>query len=271
MSLKYQLQKSIYLKFNNLSQFSNLVQFVSTRLGGVSQPPYDSLNLGFGTSDTPENVSQNRKILAETLEIPLENFCVPQQTHSANSKIITSQDAGKGIFTKETALPNTDGLISNQTNICLLVQSADCVPVLMYDSKNQVIAAVHAGWRGTVQKIVANTFEQMKNTFNSTPEHIWVGVGASISPECYEIGEEVVESVEKAFKTKEKYLIWNKITQKYHLDLWFANQQTLIEMGIPSKQIEIMGICTQKNSDMFFSSRQAKGITGRFGAGIMLK
>src|SRR5687768_16866315 len=124
------------LRFDNLSKFPQVTQFISTRKGGVSQPPYDSLNLSYASvkdSDDPKNVLRNREMLAEAVGIPLENFVFQNQVHSANVTVVTEQQRGVGVFNRETSVQNCDGLITNEKNLCLTVFAADCVPTLLFD------------------------------------------------------------------------------------------------------------------------------------------
>jgi YfiH family protein len=258
------------LYFKNLSKFPNIRHFVSTRQNGVSDEPYKGLNIGFGTDDLPENVVQNRKILAEEAQIPLENWCVPQQTHSTHILNVSRLEKGKGAFSKTNALPNTDALISKTPHIGLVVQSADCVCSLYYDPVKKVIGACHAGWRGAVGKLPQKVILQMQKDFGCNPKDVVVGVGTCISAELYEVGEDVVEAVENAFGTKENFLFWNEQNQKYHLHLHYTHLHQLKEVGVLEENIEFMQECTYKHPELFFSARRDKNKTGRFGAGIML-
>jgi len=256
--------------FKNLSNFSNIRHFVSTRQNGVSTAPYEGLNLGFGTEDNPENVVQNRRILAEEAQMPLENWCVPQQTHSINLVSVNLTDKGKGVFSKDTAIQDTDALITNQKGISLLVQSADCVCSVYYDPVKQVIGACHAGWRGTVGKLPQKVVLQMQKEFGSHPKDILVGVGACISPEMYEVGQDVVDAVITSFGAKDSFLTWNEVSKKYHFHLHYTHKYQLLEVGLQEQNIEFIQECTFKHPELFFSARRDKNKTGRFGAGIML-
>jgi polyphenol oxidase len=256
--------------FKNLSEFSNIRHFISTRKNGVSIAPYEGLNLGFGTDDNPENIVQNRKILAEEAQIPLENWCVPQQTHSINVVSVNISDKGKGVFSKDTAIPDTDALITNQKGLALLVQSADCVCSVYYDPIKQVIGACHAGWRGTVGKLPQKVVLEMQKEYGSEPKNILVGIGACVSPKMYEVGQDVVDAVESIFKTKENLLTWNDVTQKYHFHLHEAHKYQLLQVGIQETHLEFLDKCTYEHPELFFSARRDKNKTGRFGAGIML-
>lgn len=258
------------MQFQNFAKFTSIKHFVSTRQGGISPAPFDNLNLSFGTDDLPENVVQNRKMLAEATQMPLENWCVPSQTHSDNILCISVLERGKGAFSQSNALPDTDGLLSKYKNIVLAVQSADCVCSLYYDTEKQVIGAAHAGWRGTLKLLPQKMVLTMQKEFGSKPENIWIGIAPSISLEKYEVGDEVVSEVEKVFGTKENFLWWNDQNQKFHFNLQYAHLFQLQEVGINPEHIEIMPHCTYTEQDLFFSARRDKNQTGRFGAGIML-
>ncbi len=246
-------------QFDHFSAISEIKHFVSTRQGGISQGNYSSLNLGYNTQDDPKKVSKNREILAKAMGV--SNLIFPQQTHKNHVQIVTEDNISND-FT------DTDALITNQKGICLAVIFADCVPILVFDPVCQVVGAIHAGWRGTVAKIIEKTIEKMQTEFGTNPSDIIAGIGPSISPKAYEVGNEVIEQVEAAFPTIN--LVSNQTTEKGYLNLWEANKQSLLKSGVLEKNIEIAGLCTKKNHETFFSVRHSKE-TGRFASGIMLK
>lgn len=175
------------LQFSNLSGFKDLFHFTTTRQGGESIENYSSFNLGFNSGDNKEHVMQNRAILRNTLDINANDIIFPKQTHSAAIKTI-----GIGYLNaEENFLSETDAVITDLRGVCIGVKTADCVPVLLFDQKKKVIAAVHAGWRGTVQQIAHLTVKRMISEFNSDPGDIIAGIGPSISPDVYEVGPEV--------------------------------------------------------------------------------
>jgi len=257
--------------FENLSKYKMIYHFVSTRIGGVSSFPYESLNLGFHVGDDPENVIKNRELLALALGIPLNNFTVAKQIHDGNVKIVTEQEKGFGIFSHDNAIDATDAMVTNVQNICLMVLLADCVPILFLDPKKKVIGVAHAGWKGTLKLVAQNTINVMKEKFGCSTVDILVGIGPSIGPCHYEVGPEVISQVEKIFHTK-KGLIFNESPDgKGYFNLWEANRKQILLSGVPANNIETAEICTYCNSALFFSERYQKGKTGRFGAGIMIK
>jgi polyphenol oxidase len=264
---EYTEQNSTFFKFDIFAPFHEIRHFVSSRKGGVSKGVYEGLNLGFGTEDNAEDVLENRYILAEALGIPLDWFVLPRQTHSANVVKVDYSHRGLGTVDRDSAIANTDALITNCKNLFISIQVADCVPILLLDPVNSAIAAIHAGWRGTAANIVMQTIEVMQHEFGTIPVDLIAGIGPSIGACCYEVGEEVT----KSFNNHIDNSILIKNNGSIHLDLWKANQLQLIRAGVSESNIEIAGLCTKCNHHLFFSSREGKGNTGRFVAGIMLQ
>lgn len=259
--------KLAVLQFDNLSRFAELFHFTTTRGGGCSTNNYSSLNLGFNSGDLPQNVVKNRTILCDVLEINPERLVFPKQTHTATVKII---DADFFDLDKEGQihfLNETDAVITDIKNVCVAIKTADCVPVLLFDSRRNVVAAVHAGWRGTVQGIVSKTIQRMTKEYGTEPSDIFAGVGPSISPEVYEVGAEVWNQFAPEFYLQENIFK----SDKRLLNLWSTNFQQLIVSGVPTGQIEIAKICTFSEPDLFFSARRDGLKTGRMATGIMLK
>lgn len=257
--------------FQHLLKYGEICHFVSTKNGGLSNPPYDSLNLGFHVGDNPELVLKNRKRLASVLEIPLSNFTIAQQVHGCNVKIVPKELIGSGAFHYDTAISATDAMVTGTSNICLVVLQADCVPILFFDAKKKVIGVAHAGWRGTVRMVAYNTVKILREKFNCSPQDILVGIGPSIGPCCYEIGHETIVQIEEAFHNEKGYINNRTPDGKGYFDLWEANKTQLMQMGIPRGNIEVAQMCTHCNHTLFFSYRHQNTETGRFGAGIMLK
>ena len=177
------------LKFKNLSNYSTINHFVTTRNGGCSFDNYESLNLSFKMGDTNENVNENRARVSKHLGVLPENLYFPDQCHTSNVKII------EGFVTKEFS--EIDAIITNLAGIGIGVLAADCVPILFFDPDKNVIAAAHAGWRGTVAKITEKVIHSMQVSFGSDVSAIRVGIGPAISQKNYEIGEEVKAEIDK--------------------------------------------------------------------------
>lgn len=251
-------------QFDIFSDRKDISHFVSGRAGGVSKDSFSSLNLSYNVGDEPENVSQNRRRIAYGFGISPEKFIFPAQTHSTNVRILSDE-------TLQAGLECTDALITSTPGICIAVLAADCVPVLIFDPVEKVVAAVHSGWRGTVGKILLRTIESMQASFQSNFSDLLVGIGPSISRRVYEIGEEVIDAVHTAFPKEADELLERQPEKgKALLDLWKANELILLDHGVPAENIEISNICTLSNREHFFSARAARGGGGRFAAGIML-
>ena len=255
------------LQFASLGKFPELFHFSTTRVGGCSTNNYSSLNLGFNSGDIRENVIGNRIRLCGALEINPDRLIFPKQTHTATVKTITNGFFDSIMEAQKHFLNETDAVITNLQGVCIAVKTADCVPVLLFDSKRKVVAAIHAGWRGTVQNIVFVTIQKMIKEFGTDPSDLIAGIGPSISPEVYEVGKEVWKQFDPEF-----YLASNPgKADKKLLDLWNANYQQLIKAGVPEEQIEVARTCTFSDPDRFFSARRDGIKTGRMATGIMLR
>lgn len=254
-------------QFEIFDYFHEVKHFVSTRIGGYSQPPFHGLNLGFGVEDDTQAVLKNRMALAESIGTPLDWFVFPRQTHSVNIAKVDTSHCGLGTKDRESAIADTDALTTNEKNVLLIVQVADCVPILLLDSKNAAIAAIHAGWKGTIGEIAVNTINKMNQQYGTQAEDIIAAIGPSAGPCCYEVGDEVLDKVNKNKFDK----VVKKRNESRILDLWEYNRISLIESGVKPENIEVSNLCTICNDDKFFSSRKGKGVTGRFVAGIMLQ
>ncbi|MCD6557186.1 MAG: peptidoglycan editing factor PgeF [Bacteroidales bacterium] len=257
-----------YLQFNHFSKFSEIKHFVSTRIKKSESISDKNLNISFESNMPAAEVYKNRQLLSETVKIPLQSFVMQNQIHDDTISIIDDTHKGKGVLNHQTAIQNSDAMITDKKNICLFLFAADCMPILFFDTKKHIIGVAHSGWKGTVSKIAQKTVIKMNEVFNSDFKDILVGIGPSISVKHYETGKNVVSEVEKAFGIKNNFLKFNTKTNKYHFDLWYSAKYQLTEIGIPETNIEFSEFCTFENNDLFFSARQKN--TGRFGAGIML-
>ena len=204
--LETHLQPLSTFRFQNLSKQSGIDHFVSTRIGGLSSPPYESLNLGFHVEDNAKTVLKNRERLATNLGIPLSDFTIPKQIHSGTVTIATEAMRGYGAADLNTAVEATDAMITDVPRLCLTVLAADCVLVLFFDPEKKVIAAVHAGWRGTVKLAAQQTAETLRQKFNCNLTNVLVGIGPSIGPCHYEVGPEVITQVEDTFGSTDGYI-----------------------------------------------------------------
>ncbi|MHB1002070.1 MAG: peptidoglycan editing factor PgeF [Armatimonadota bacterium] len=250
------------MEFENLSAHNTIKHFVTTRTDGFSAPPYHSLNIGYHVADDPAKVTRNRTRLAVEIGMPLTSFTFAKQVHGNKVTIVTRQMKGKGATNWESAIDDTDALVTSEEDICLMVLVADCVPVLFFDPIKRVVGAAHAGWKGTALKIASAVVDTMISEFKSNPTDIIAGIGPSIGPCCYQVSDEIISEIDQSQGT-------GFVIDGY-LNLWEANRSQLVSSGIPDKNIEVAQICTCCNSDTFFSYRHERP-TGRFGAGILLR
>jgi YfiH family protein len=211
--------------------------------------------------DNLAHVYENHERICAALEIPRAKIVSPQQVHSAVVRVVDARDRGQ-------VCKQTDALVTDAPGVYLMLRFADCVPVLFHDPVRRAVGLAHAGWRGTVACIARETVRQMVETFGCRPADIRAGIGASIGPCCYEVGDDVVEAVRKAFPGV-SHLLRRQTSGRCHLDLWAANRHQLALEGL--SEIEVSGFCTACRTDEWFSHRAEKGRTGRHGVVIGLR
>lgn len=255
MKLRYRDGIALYT-FNNMDGWPELTQTVFGRVGGVSEPPFDSLNASFAVQDDPERVRANRELMARAVGWDPSRIVSAGQVHGDRAVAVTRRDAGA------PDLPATDALVTNEAGVLLLLKFADCVPILLWDPVKRVVGLAHAGWRGTVRHTPAAALELMARSFGSSPSDVLVGIGPSIGPCCYDVGPDVVAEAGREFAGVDVLL--RDGSERVRFDLWTANAETLMRQGVPEENIVVAGICTRCNSDLFFSHRAAGGRTGRF-------
>jgi YfiH family protein len=256
------------ITYSLLNKHSEIAHFCTSREGGVSVGNYASWNLSPFSGDSPECVNKNTEILCEKLGIELDKLIIPYQTHETEVKEIDEAFFQLPTDEKANYLNGVDAIFTQLPQVCIGITTADCVPLLFFDPKKRVIAAAHAGWRGTCGRIAEKTIQSLIERFGCNPADILVAIGPSISPKVYEIGSEVVDAFESGgFDTTEIVEIRNNAI---FLDLWQANQQVLEKAGILPQNIEISGICTYTEHDRFFSARRLGIKSGRILSGIML-
>ena len=243
-----------FYRFRYFEKSPQLLHAVTTKSTAF---PYD-FSLALHTGENPKDIITNRKVLAHTMETDKKlHFIVANQTHSDNIYLI-GKEQNKGWEGLSDAVEACDALITDVPNVILTILTADCVPILLFDCKKRVVAAIHAGWRGTVAKITQKTVEKMKTVYGSNTEDIYAGIAPSIGQCCYEVGEDVAQhftTIPHTYKSKEN---------KYMLDLPTINKQQLLACGLKEEHIEMSNICTACEVERFFSYRKEQGCSGRF-------
>lgn len=213
------------------------------------------MNLGFSSGEDLEIIKQNRTLFFNSLGISEENLAWSKLVHS--NKVLVTDKPIKG--------EGCDAVITNKPNVFCCVSIADCTPVLIYDSKNKAVAAIHAGWRSTVANIVIETLYTMQKNYGTNGEDCFAFIGACIGENNFEVGEEVAVKFEAEVKR------FDEAKQKYFVDLKKANKNQLMKFGLKESNIEVSEYCTIANNDLFFSYRKEKGVTGRMLAVIGIR
>ncbi len=257
------------------TRFTPLRHGVSTRQGGVSGPPFESLNLGYSTPDSEDDVTENRRRFLLALNADPATLMVAHLTHG---NAVAVFKAGEEATWSRACVPirpgssrrawvyETDGVVSDASGYTFLLTAADCTPLLFWDPTRRVIGAAHAGWRGTARGIAVKVVNSMVAEFGCDPHDIVVGIGPSIGPCCYTVGEEVMRTF--AESNLEPAVVPDEHGTR--LDLWESNRKQLRAAGLHDDNIETSGLCTACNLSRFYSHRAEAGRTGRMAVAIGL-
>ena len=250
-----------FFTFTHFKKSPSLLHAVTTKSNDLPH----AFSLALHTGEDVDNIISNRNRLSSLLQSsePL-HYIVADQTHSDNIKLIT-QKKTKGWESLSDAIEDCDALITDVKGVVLTVLTADCVPILLYEQKKEVVAAVHAGWKGTKAQIVSKTVRKMTEMYGCDPKDIIAGVAPSIGRCCYEVGEDVAahfSHIPEGF---------TPVGKKFMLDLPFINKQQLLNAGLQEENIEMSHTCTACHVDRFFSYRKEQGCSGRFMSMIGMK
>lgn len=250
-----------FYRFSHFQKYTSLLHAVTSK---SNDKPY-AFSLALHTGETPESIINNRQILANELQsdVPL-TFVVANQTHSNHIKVI-DKPVTRGWESLLDAIEDCDALVTNLPHVVLTILTADCVPILLYDPVQKIVAAMHAGWKGTKAEITKKTVQTMTKTYRCNPSNIQAGIAPAIGGCCYEVGKEVAEHffhIPNAYTHKK---------EKYMLDLPQINNIQLLEAGLKEENIEMSHICTACEVEHYFSYRKEQGCSGRFMSIIALK
>lgn len=260
-----------FLTYPVFDDMNWIVHGFSTRLGGVSQGIYSSMNLSFTRGDEESCVRENYNRIAAAMGVQAEDIVTSDQTHTCNVRKVTEEDRGKGI-TCPRDYTDIDGMITEVPGLVLATFYADCVPLYFADPVHRAVGLSHSGWRGTVQKIGAVTIKKMAEEYGSDPSDMKVAIGPSICQDCYEVSLDVIEEFKNVFDQKHwENLFYAKENGKYQLNLWEANRIIFMETGIPEENISMSNICTCCNPEFLFSHRASHGKRGNLGAFLGIK
>ncbi len=250
------------IRFYTFDIFPHAVtQAVFTRQGGVSPAPWESLNVGGTVGDEAVNVRENRTRSFAAVGRSLSSLFDVWQVHSADS-----------VFAEAPRPVNEDHfkadiIFTNKPEVTLYMRFADCVPILLYDPRKEVIGLAHAGWLGTVRETSSSAVEAMRRRYGTKPTDVLAAIGPSIGVDHYEVGPDVIGQIQQVFGADAERLIQERDGKTY-LDLWGANRIQLEKSGV--EQIEVANLCTACHLNDWYSHRAEKGKTGRFGALIAL-
>ena len=259
------------LSYFRFEAYRNVTNIVTTRTGGRSTGNYKSLNLGLHVGDDPNTVLENRALLAQGLAIEPESFTLAEQIHKTKISVVKANHLGRGAVVVGDALSRSDALVSNVPDIPMMILVADCVAVSVYDPTQQAVGLIHAGWRGTVARIVESVINKMELAYESDPKELVVGLSPAIGKGHYEVGEEVLTAYRDAFgREVTSQYIQEDMDGTCYLDLWGVNQWQLEECGVLAENIEVSKLCTACHPERFYSHRHDGGKTGRFGNLVML-
>lgn len=241
--------------------------FSTTRHGGAGTDAYAGFNINPFCGDAPEAVANNRRALCSLLAIDDNHLLMPHQTHGVESRIIGEDYFSLPTSVQKMILEGVDCIMTQCKGVCIGVSTADCIPLLMHDTKRHAICAVHAGWRGTVARIAQKAVVDMRMAFQTDPADIRIAIGPGISLDTFEVGDEVYKAFEQAaFDMK----AISRRQEKWHIDLPLCNSLQLQSMGIPAENITLSNVCTYTQCDDFFSARRLSINSGRIYNGILL-
>ena len=251
--------------FDALGGIPGLVHSVSTRTGGVSPVPFDTLNLSFQVGDDPENVRENRRRFAVAAGFRLEDAVATRQVHGEVVRVIDRTHRGTGVHASAEDSWACDALVTADVGVVLVGFSADCPLVLLAGPRGEVVGIAHAGWRPLVGGILQKTVSRME-ALGVSPGEITAGIGPSIGPCCYEVGTEVKAAAEAGIP--EAADCFEPKDHRCLMDLWGLCRKVLTDRGLRDEHIETAGLCSRCRQDLFFSHRGSNGRTGRYAAVI---
>lgn len=225
----------------------------STRLGGVSRPPWDSLNLGPGRGDDPAAVAENHRRFCGAIGVDAERIVLSKQVHETTVRPVTAGDAGKGLWRQRDY--TADALVTDERSLPLAVFSADCGIILLHDPVSGAVGGVHAGWRGCAAGIVEKAVRELHRLYGARAADLRAAIGPCIGPCCFETDGDVPDAMRSALGAEAEPYITRQ-GAKYHVDLAGLNRQWLLRAGVLPEHIDVCGLCTACRPDLFWSHRK---------------
>ena len=256
-----------YLQYRSLSELPYIRHAFSTRLGGVSEGEFTSMNMAFNRGDDPACVTENYKRLCASAGLGYDSLVASAQDHHTYVRAVTAADKGIGIW-RPRDKESVDALITDEPGVTLVTYYADCTPLFFVDTKTHAVGLAHAGWRGTVGRIGQRVIAKMTALYGTDPKDIMAAVGPAISVCCYEVDEPCAAQFLALTELDSGKFVFPKGGGKYMVDLLETNRQILAAAGVPEAQITVSDICTDCNSDLLWSHRATKGHRGTMSAFI---
>lgn len=226
-------------------------------------------DVGHGPNTIDVVIERNRAAFIEAAGCSMADLVISRQTHGTRVQVVDAADRGRGLFPAFDGFTATDAMVTNDPAVVLGTIVADCVPILLYDARRHTIGLAHAGWRGTVGKIAAETVRTMTEAFGSDPGDVVAGIGPSIGPCCYEVGGDVIEAWQESEVAGLDRAVRERGTG-YHFDLWVANRLVLVQAGVPDQQIEYSAHCVRCEHERFFSYRATRQVSSAPGRNLMV-
>lgn len=257
-------QKLLTFRFSKFGTYP-LIHGMS---GRNSHAPAEG-DIAYSPVTDPADTGRNRVTFFDELGIDLATLTLGKQVHGNRVVPVLGSDMGRGQPPSFDGFPDTDGLVTAETGLTLGVIIGDCVPIILYDYRKHVVAVVHAGWRGTVAQIAAQAVDIMKRGYSCRPASIIAGIGPSIGPCCYEVGDEVIDAWNEIGLKHARHAVMHRDGKQY-FDLWTANRQILLKAGILRRNIEDSAICTKCYQHEFFSRRAFAAGVSRKGSQMMV-
>ena len=251
----------IFYQFDGLEYEADVYHGAFTRLGGVSQAPFESLNLARSVGDDVKSVQENNRRMLRAFEMTPDHATTAWLVHGTAVAVMTQVDAGN-------YRQGFDAIITRERGLALTMRFADCVPIVFFDPVQRAIGLAHAGWRGVAGNVVSATVAALHDNFGSHPRDLWAGIGPCIGVDRYRVGQEVIELVTRACPPHAP-IVHRRTDGSLHLDLNAAVRSQLHACGI--ENVEDSAICTASNTAEWFSHRAEQGRTGRFGVVIGLR
>lgn len=249
--------------------------FSSTRHGGYSQGRYGAFNVNLYCGDDVAAIQKNRQLLCQSLAIQPDRLLMPHQVHGVEVRRVTQDILNLSASERQEALEGVDALMTDVKEVCIGVSTADCIPLIIYDPEHAAASVIHAGWRGTVSRIVQHTVKAMVETYGSDVRKLKAVVGPGISLQSFEVGDEVYTQFDEAAFPMEviscKMPAMNGgMQEKWHIDLWACNRLQLLGVGLLPKHIQVAGICTYEHYEDYFSARRLGVNSGRILTAIVI-